>query len=135
MATKMDLLSGLTETLAHKSQSLIILGLGDGAHILELLTQFPNLELTIIDPRKELLETFVPPIGSTIRYIHSLEGVQALAQSLSRAELPIPVVSFSQCWYPHKIFFDWAHHQLIDPEAPTRWNKSDSAFILRSLFV
>ncbi len=112
----------------------IVLGMGNGAHINSLSERYPNLAITVVDASLNGVTHLDPKGGLPIQYVNSIEGVETLQQAVRHRSKPLPILCFRPSWFPHKIFFQWVYHSLVEFEAPQQWKNSPSEFILESLF-
>ncbi len=114
---------------------VIILGLGTGEHVELFQKEFPEFQITVVDPRRENFINFQSKFQQNIKYISTLEGVRILKKSMIHSTLPVPILEFRPAWYPEKIFFQWAHRTLMGFDEWNDWTETRALFILESLVL
>lgn len=112
----------------------IILGLGNGEHICQLAELYSQLSLTVVDPRINGESGLMTTPGRPLQYVITMTGVETLQIVVRLSPEPIPILCYQPCWYPEKVFFQWAHQFLLELQAPKDWRGTPSEFILESLF-
>jgi hypothetical protein len=117
-----------------QAKELVVLGYGQARHIEQLQKLLPNLPLTVVDPRIKPTDIQSLSGCQTLQYVTSLEGVEVLRIQLEQTSIPTPILCYRPCWYPYKIFFDWAYDTLIDRASLDSRKKSQASFIIESLF-
>jgi hypothetical protein len=116
------------------SAKVVVLGFGDGDHIVEFCNRFPQIELIVVDPRKEKIVNSLHHDICSFQYMSTLEGVSNLQTILMEAKFPIPIIEYRPCWYPYKQFFNWAELTLKSINDLSKWNNTPAEFIMESLF-
>lgn len=124
-----------TETAVVSAKKVVVVGFGSGEHVRTLQNAYPHLEILVVDPRRELFDSHQSGVSSTIQYISSLEGVKNLKYILAESNFLIPILEYRPCWYPYKVFFDWATYELKASASPQEWKDTPAEFILESLFL
>lgn len=117
------------------SSHAIVLGLGKGLHILELQNKYPDLQLTIVEPRRKWINEFHPTSPHPLQYISQKEGLIKLKKRLEHSAQAIPILLYRPCWENEDPFFPWAHRALLGYEEWPQWQETRSHFILESLFA
>jgi hypothetical protein len=117
------------------AREIVILGMGLGVHIAAFQKQWPDMALTVIDPRPELFASFQSLSPHTVSFVTSIAGLRLCRERLRQSPVPVPVLTFRPCWHPNTVFFEWALAQLLEVEKIEQWRGQSADFILESLFV
>lgn len=121
--------------LLEDAKEAIVLGLGDGLHILALQSKYPGLAITVVDPSAKQLLNATLAATPTIRYLETKKGVSTLRLALRATAHPIPILCHRPSWINHNVFFEETLTTLTDREAFDQWYGTPAEFILESLFV
>lgn len=125
------------EPVLHRNQvtTLVVLGYGSGEPIFELQKKYPDIDLIVVDPRKENFKHNYMQACGPLQYVSNKQGVWRLQKVLQQSSSLIPMVEFRPSWDPHVDFFIWSEAVLKETTEVINWSHQPSHFILQSLFV
>lgn len=123
------------EPMIKNSNSVAILGFGNGKHISDLIQKYTLSEIHVVDPSTRTIETSFLNVSMNFHYYTKMNSITILKRILQNSIQPIPVLCFRPCWNSDSLFFESTLTELIAEKEIKNWNNSTANFILESLFL
>lgn len=103
--------------LVFVDKECIVMGLGEGLHILEMIREKSFLKIYVVETRGDLIESFknrYPQLHHVVEIIHLQKAEDIFEHPLMTVSLDkcLSVYAYRDCWKDHQELFTKAHRHL-----------------------